>query len=86
MIGIETQESSVAGQSNGAGKQRGVVKWFSPEKGYGFITPEGGGKDVFLHVSALKASDLDDPREGDKIWFDIEQGKKGAQAVNISMA
>ena len=76
----------MAGQSNGKGSLVGVVKWFNSEKGYGFITPEGGGKDVFLHANALRNSDIDDPEPGDRLCFDTEEGRKGVQATNISAA
>ena len=62
---------------------RGQVKWFSPQKGYGFLRPDEGNKDVFVHVSALSKSGLSDLQEGQKVEFDIEPGKKGEQAMNI---
>ena len=62
---------------------RGKVKWFSNQKGYGFITPESG-KDVFVHHSAIKEDGYRTLQEGQEVEFDIEKGPKGDQAVNVS--
>lgn len=59
----------------------GTVKFFNESKGYGFITPEDGGKDIFVHVNGL----VDDIREGDKVEFDEEEGRKGTNAVNVQL-
>jgi len=65
----------------------GVVKWYNPEKGFGFIAPEGGGKDVFLHVSAVEAAGHGDPYEGDRISYDVEKGRDGREsATNLRKA
>jgi CspA family cold shock protein len=58
----------------------GTVKWFNMEKGYGFITPNEGGKDVFLHITAVQAAGLKTLNEGDKVGYDIitERGKQAA--------
>jgi CspA family cold shock protein len=62
----------------------GVVKWYNPTKGFGFIQPEGGGKDVFLHVSAVERAGHGDPLEGDRISYDVEKGRDGREsAVNL---
>ena len=61
---------------------KGTVKFFNDDKGFGFITPEDGGKDVFVHVNGLNEGSLD---EGDKVSYDVEQGKKGLNAVNVSV-
>jgi CspA family cold shock protein len=55
----------------------GTVKWFNATKGYGFIMPDDGSKDVFLHISDVQRSGLQDVREGDKLEFDIQRGQQG---------
>jgi cold shock protein len=62
---------------------RGTVKWFSDQKGYGFVTPEGGRKDVFVHYSALQGEGFKTLSEGDIVEFEITQGPKGEQAANV---
>jgi CspA family cold shock protein len=61
----------------------GTVKWFSAEKGYGFITPDEGGKDVFAHYSAIQAEGYRSLNEGQKVEYEVVQGQKGPQAANI---
>lgn len=60
----------------------GTVKFFNDAKGFGFITPDDGGKDVFVHVNGL----TDEIREGDKVAYDVEEGQKGLNAVNVKIA
>ena len=62
---------------------KGTIKWFSDQKGYGFVTPEGGKKDVFVHYSALQGDGFKTLREGEQIEFDITDGPKGEQATNV---
>ncbi len=62
---------------------RGSVKWFSAEKGYGFITPDDGTKDLFVHHSAIQADGFRSLNEGEKVEFEVTQGQKGPQAVNV---
>jgi cold shock protein len=59
----------------------GTVKWFNMQKGYGFITPEGGGQDVFVHISAVQQSGLPELRDGQAVEFQIEPGKGGKTAA-----
>ena len=61
----------------------GTVKWFNPTKGYGFIEPEGADKDVFVHITAVKAAELKNLQESDKLEFTLEDGPKGPSAVNL---
>ena len=65
---------------------RGTVKWFSEEKGYGFITPEDGSKDVFVHISAVERSDLGYLTDGQKVSFDTQEDARGLKAVNLQAA
>ena len=62
----------------------GTVKWFNDAKGFGFITPDEGGEDVFAHFSAIATSGFRLLKEGQKVQFDIVQGPKGKQASNIT--
>ncbi|MBM7068727.1 cold-shock protein [Actibacterium sp. 188UL27-1] len=65
----------------------GTVKWFNTTKGYGFIAPEEGGKDVFVHIRALERSGLTDLADNQKVTYDLETGRDGREsAVNIAVA
>ena len=65
----------------------GTVKWFNPAKGYGFIMPEDGSKDVFVHISAVERSGLGSLREGQKLSYDLERGQQGkVSADNLKNA
>ncbi|MDH4284884.1 MAG: cold-shock protein [Gallionellaceae bacterium] len=64
----------------------GTVKWFNDSKGFGFITPESGGNDLFAHFSAIQSSGFKTLAEGQRVSFDITNGPKGQQASNIRAA
>jgi cold shock protein len=64
----------------------GTVKWFSNEKGYGFITQDDGGKDVFVHHSAITGEGYKSLAEGAKVEYEVEEGPKGPQARTVSVA
>jgi CspA family cold shock protein len=62
----------------------GTVKWFNGSKGYGFIAPDNGGEDVFVHYSAIQAAGYRNLDEGDRVEFSVEEGKKGLQAAEVT--
>ena len=62
---------------------KGTVKWFNDQKGYGFIVPDGGGADVFVHHSNIKAEGFRTLKEDQKVEYDMEEGKKGPEATNV---
>lgn len=64
----------------------GIVKWFNESKGYGFITPDDGSKDCFVHYSAISGSGFRTLNEGEKVEFDIVDGQKGPAAENVARA
>ena len=64
----------------------GTVRWFNPNKGYGFISPEDGSKDAFVHISAVERAGLNSLNEGQKVSFDLEPGQNGkSSAENLSI-
>jgi CspA family cold shock protein len=63
----------------------GAVKWFEPEKGYGFISPDGGGKDVFIHITALRRSGVNALEPGQRVRVDVVEGRKGLEAERITL-
>ena len=63
---------------------KGTVKWFSDQKGYGFVTPEDGSKDVFVHHSAIQGDGFRSLRDGQAVEFEVTQGPKGPQATNVT--
>ena len=65
----------------------GTVKWFNPVKGYGFIQPSDGGRDVFVHISAVERAGIGNLHEGQKLSYDVETGRQGkVSAVNLKQA
>ncbi|MCB8765087.1 cold shock-like protein CspC [Planktothrix agardhii 1029] len=64
-------------------KIKGQVKWFNDSKGYGFITPDDGSKDIFVHHSAIQSNGFKTLTEGQKVEFEIQQGQKGPSAMNV---
>ena len=65
-------------------RTNGTVKWFNDAKGFGFITPEGGAKDCFVHHSAIQGNGFKSLTEGEQVEFDVVQGQKGPAAENVT--
>jgi CspA family cold shock protein len=63
---------------------QGKIKWFDEAKGYGFIIPDDGSKEVFVHFSAITGDGFKTLKEGDEVTFEITQGQKGPQAINVA--
>ena len=63
---------------------KGTVKWFNATKGYGFIEPEEGDKDVFVHITAVKSAGMNDLEEGQEVEFEVETNDKGERAANVT--
>jgi CspA family cold shock protein len=66
--------------------QEGTVKWFSQEKGYGFIKPDDGGEDVFVHHTGIAGEAFKTLEEGGKVTYEVTEGRRGLQATNVSKA
>lgn len=66
--------------------QKGKVKWFDPKKGYGFITPEEGKEDLFVHHSGIEMTGFKTLDDNEAVSFEVKQGKKGLQAINVRKA
>jgi CspA family cold shock protein len=64
----------------------GTVKFFNTTKGFGFIAPEGGGKDVFVHATAVEAAGISSLKEGQRVQFDVQPDARGSKAVNLRLA
>ena len=79
----DSTETSTSGDSQ---KLTGTVKWFNDAKGFGFITPDNGGEDLFAHFSSIQMNGFKTLKEGQKVSFEIAQGPKGKQALNINAA
>ena len=67
-------------------KFSGTVKWFNDAKGFGFITPDNGGEDLFAHFSSIQMNGFKTLKEGQRVLFEVAQGPKGQQALNITAA
>ncbi len=68
-----------------ADRETGTVKWFNDEKGYGFITPDAGGKDLFVHHSEISSDGFRSLNEGDHVEYSVGQGQKGPNAQNVEV-
>lgn len=66
--------------------QEGTVKWFNDEKGYGFISPDDGSEDVFVHYTGIEGSGFKSLEEGAKVTYEVTQGQKGLQAEGVTVA
>jgi CspA family cold shock protein len=82
----EQQEGSDGEERRGLRMTTGTVKWFSSEKGYGFITPDDGSADVFVHFSAIAGEGYKNLDEGQKVEFETTSGPKGPQAASVKLA
>jgi CspA family cold shock protein len=78
-------QNNIADRQLGDEKARGMVKWFNPTKGYGFIQPQAGGRDVFVHMSAVERAGLSTLNEGQHIEYEIEENRGKTSAVNLKV-
>lgn len=91
VLNLDNSTAVVVGGNRGgaprgpAQTMQGEVKWFEPEKGYGFIAPEGGGKDIFVHVTALRRSGVNALEPGQRVRVDVVEGRKGLEANHITL-
>lgn len=80
-----TQAAGRGAASRPAQTLEGAVKWFEPDKGYGFISPDGGGKDIFIHVTALRRSGVNALPPGQRVRVDVVDGRKGLEADRVTL-
>jgi cold shock protein len=90
VIGIDLSTALHSGSGDRRGARpsstlEGAVKWFEPDKGYGFVSPDGGGKDVFIHITALRRSGLDGLDPGQRVRVEVIDGRKGLEADHITL-
>lgn len=69
--------------TEGEAMQQGVVKWFNDQKGYGFISPDDGGKDLFVHHTSIQMDGFKTLAEGEKVEYEVQQGQRGPSAANV---
>lgn len=81
-----TYSKSYSGKEGKFTVPTGTVKWFSDQKGYGFIVPDDGGKDIFVHHTGIEGSGFKTLKEGDKVQYEVTQSPKGEQATNVTKA
>ncbi|MGH7007000.1 MAG: cold-shock protein, partial [Stellaceae bacterium] len=95
VLNLDNSTAVPGGGGNGGGRpsaprgpaqtMQGAVKWFEPDKGYGFIAPEGGGKDIFVHVTALRRSGVNALEPGQRVQVDVVEGHKGLEADHVTL-
>jgi cold shock protein len=83
-VGIRPRQLVVSLDMRKAEMPEGVVKWFSADKGYGFITPDDGGKDLFVHFNAIQGDGFRSLDEGQRVSFEATEGPKGPQATSVA--